>query len=1177
VSARTRALRAAAEAADPLLPDREKAAADLARFEEQMEAACWAAVREWLTIAAAAALGGTLTAGPEDVVPDASGIPAKSEEWGRLVEQHIVAGIEKLLGARFGELLDQDGVVSARPWQEKYLAEVRNRMEDIPASTFDAVRAAIQVGIDDGDGIPAIRDRIAGALSARLGGSENGWRKRSQTIARTETIGAYNGGQLAASRVREAATGVVLDKVWLATIDSRTRKDHYRADGQRVRLDEQFQIGTSELDHPGDPTAPPKQTVNCRCTMLEVEATEETPNTSRRQLRDADDVAGEIKGRADAEQTRAYDDPAEQEKQDTRRRAAVDAVARAARTTSPATTAEAGAEAAEARRARAAQRRAERKLEQETDEGGVPLRLSFDYLGNLGEDQLDDLAVHLLSRLDDGNPLEGQRWDDYEKFMDYKQREEGLVDDLLAGNAPDAQVTAAVEKFQREHGTPGLTHERVGGRAERTSPTRQDVQLEYASFLEEQYVTAEGATRGHMLNAAGRAAGIDPRSLFSGEATRAARYASEELLEFWEGTRRTGWSEFYYARTGSPGSARAAARQAEQNALMDRDRSVLRASADGEPEPSAVQVLAYDSGRAAQAAGEPSTACPYEPGTDEFRLWVRGFVLARYEAIAWTLFDDGAIDDEPPTYGGPNTVTASATPEGTPTMARRTWRSKPYLAPFAKPTGDGRIFRVGGLTSRDLPLPLLYQESTGMGHDGSTTVGRILTVEFTTEGIVSTGDYLDDPALAEPVGKAIALVEAGLGGVSVDLDSVTGSLVDEDGEPVDMEWLIGQWEQGENPTVLEQVDEGRLIGVTQVATPAFAEAAIELDPVEVEEQPTGGDTAAAALQDSEGVDLEVGLLVDVEAVTFTGRGAVTEVDEDAETVVVDPEDDALDPVTVPASACTVVIVDPDTGEEETAAQQVESLTAAAGTMFRPPASAYENPNLTRPTALTVTDEGRVFGHVAVWGTCHVGYPGQCVEPPRSPSEYGFFHVGAVRLDDGTRIAVGNLTLGGGHADPKMAWRQAAAHYDRTGFGIATVRAYEDDHGIAVAGWLNPGATPEQIAELERSPLSGDWREIGGELDMIGALAVNSGGFPVPRYATGPAGDRLSLVAAPGVRPAARKRTSEGLEQLRARLRKEVLADVRRDLKRQARLDAVVAAVGLDTRSRLADVLDGIDD
>jgi hypothetical protein len=46
-------------------------------------------------------------------------------------------------------------------------------------------------------------------------------------------------------------------------------------------------------------------------------------------------------------------------------------------------------------------------------------------------------------------------------------------------------------------------------------------------------------------------------------------------------------------------------------------------------EPSEAQVEAYDAGRAAYGAGEPSTACPHEPRSELGTLWLRGYVLAR--------------------------------------------------------------------------------------------------------------------------------------------------------------------------------------------------------------------------------------------------------------------------------------------------------------------------------------------------------------------------------------------------------------------------------------------------------------------------------------------------------------------------------------------------------------------
>jgi hypothetical protein len=47
------------------------------------------------------------------------------------------------------------------------------------------------------------------------------------------------------------------------------------------------------------------------------------------------------------------------------------------------------------------------------------------------------------------------------------------------------------------------------------------------------------------------------------------------------------------------------------------------------PEPSDEQVEAYDAGRAAYGAGDPSTACPHDPRSELGTLWLRGYVLAR--------------------------------------------------------------------------------------------------------------------------------------------------------------------------------------------------------------------------------------------------------------------------------------------------------------------------------------------------------------------------------------------------------------------------------------------------------------------------------------------------------------------------------------------------------------------
>lgn len=61
----------------------------------------------------------------------------------------------------------------------------------------------------------------------------------------------------------------------------------------------------------------------------------------------------------------------------------------------------------------------------------------------------------------------------------------------------------------------------------------RECRADYDDTLYAQYEAAEEATRGAMLNARGRARGIDAFSLFMGPEVRALAYASEELVEHW--------------------------------------------------------------------------------------------------------------------------------------------------------------------------------------------------------------------------------------------------------------------------------------------------------------------------------------------------------------------------------------------------------------------------------------------------------------------------------------------------------------------------------------------------------------------------------------------------------------------------------------------------------------------
>lgn len=179
----------------------------------------------------------------------------------------------------------------------------------------------------------------------------------------------------------------------------------------------------------------------------------------------------------------------------------------------------------------------------------------------------------------------------------------------------------------------------------------------------------------------------------------------------------------------------------------------------------------------------------------------------------------------------------------------------------------------------------------------------------------------------------------------------------------------------------------------------------------------------------------------------------------------------------------------------------EAATASLIASFlpaRPPASWFSNPTFTKPTALRVTDTGQVFGHLASWNTCHTSFSDKCVMAPRTATDYAYFKTGEVLCDNGAMVPAGRVTVGTGHAHPTLGMVPAVAHYDNTGTAVAAVSVGEDRFGIWVAGAIVSDAPEALVAALRLSPLSGDWRRVGGNLELVAALAVNSPGFPVIR-------------------------------------------------------------------------------
>ena len=159
----------------------------------------------------------------------------------------------------------------------------------------------------------------------------------------------------------------------------------------------------------------------------------------------------------------------------------------------------------------------------------------------------------------------------------------------------------------------------------------------------------------------------------------------------------------------------------------------------------------------------------------------------------------------------------------------RTWSA--VLARLGVPTGDRRIIAPGALTTRDLPLPLMWQRVSDSGHGGSVTVGAIETITIDNESgmVMATGSWLPVRGSADAQRQA----EAGVTGPSVDLF--------DDVDIVEVQTLVEAGVVG--PNLFDDMDDveyamdddgmivitkARIAGATLVQIPAFAGVSISM-------------------------------------------------------------------------------------------------------------------------------------------------------------------------------------------------------------------------------------------------------------------------------------------------------------------------------------------------------------
>ena len=195
----------------------------------------------------------------------------------------------------------------------------------------------------------------------------------------------------------------------------------------------------------------------------------------------------------------------------------------------------------------------------------------------------------------------------------------------------------------------------------------------------------------------------------------------------------------------------------------------------------------------------------------------------------------------------------------------------------------------------------------------------------------------------------------------------------------------------------------------------------------------------------------------------------------------------------------------------------KTLTASIKPVMKPPREWFTDPGFTAKTPISVTQSGRFFGHIATWDQCHTGYgEDMCTLAPRNNTDYSYFRLGSVLCDDDKEVFVGKITMNTGHASADLNYENTIGHYDHTGFVAAYVNVGEDKFGIWCSGWVSPSLTEEQIVTLRGATISGDWRAVRGNLELVAALAVNVPGFPVPRTSLAASGGKQTSLVAAGI-------------------------------------------------------------
>jgi hypothetical protein len=241
---------------DPWLPDRVAALLDAAAEQARVFADYWRRLREWLADVLARLRAERF---------DPMAIPAMIPAWRESVDAFATGTLLDVMRRGYRAVTGEDFTVDAEQNALNRAWSRRNQLVNVADEVYVRVQREVAAALIAGTAGPELADRIEAVFDTT---ATPYWENRATVVARTETLGALNGGRADGQATMARRLGGEWERVWVATLDTRTRPTHAVADGQRIPLGGTFSVGGAQLRWPGDPLGPPEEVIQCRCTTV---------------------------------------------------------------------------------------------------------------------------------------------------------------------------------------------------------------------------------------------------------------------------------------------------------------------------------------------------------------------------------------------------------------------------------------------------------------------------------------------------------------------------------------------------------------------------------------------------------------------------------------------------------------------------------------------------------------------------------------------------------------------------------------------------------------------------------------------------------------------------------------------------------------------------------------------